>query len=306
MLTYFMEQWGGKDGIAVSEDTVSNRMRHGRSPVTVRLDPVGKKDDDGKEVVLDSYDPEQLHCHRDFVEIFFVHRGHGVAFLDGTRFIIQKGDVVCIQPGQIHANYSLAGLTVYNCLISEALLAGGRISARYLEEDGRLGLEPLLHLDGTRILEVEDIFRKLFGEFLEKTLYYEEAMLNEVNLLLLCLARFQRLDRQQVKTREAMSPLLEYISSNYKTATLQELAEMSSYHPDYLSRLFHQTQGLTFTEYVNRLRMNEAVQLLTQTDQSVEEIAAAVGFSSRVHFYDVFKKQTGMTPGELRRRAVTP
>ena len=196
MLTYFMEQWGGKDGIAVSEDTVSNRMRHGRSPVTVRLDPVGKKDDDRKEVVLDSYDPEQLHCHRDFVEIFFVHRGHGVAFLDGTRFIIQKGDVVCIQPGQIHANYSLAGLTVYNCLISEALLAGGRISARYLEEDGRLGLEPLLHLDGTRILEVEDIFRKLFGEFLEKTLYYEEAMLNEVNLLLLCLARFQRLDRQ--------------------------------------------------------------------------------------------------------------
>lgn len=304
MVAYSMEQWAGEERIAVMVDDMSNREKGRRSSVAVWLEP-GKKETARKEVLLETYDPGQLHSHLDFVEIFYVHEGYGVAFLDGTRFILQKGDIVCVRPGQVHANYPLADMIIYNCLIrlerwtDEAGLAG-----RLARKGEDLEPESLLRLDGAHVLEVEEIFRTLFGEYTAKEPYYEEALENGTDRLLLCLMRFQHADGQRQKSRRAMAPLLEYLSKHYKTVTLEELAAAGSYHPSYLSRLFRRTQGMTFTEYVNRLRMNEAVRLLTQTDLPVEEIAAEVGFGSRVHFYEVFKKQLGMTPGAVRKKSV--
>ena len=53
---------------------------------------------------------------------------------------------------------------------------------------------------------------------------------------------------------------------------------------------------MTPNEYINRLRINQAKELLTNTDMSVFEIAEAVGFSDQNYFGRVFKKQTGTSP----------
>ena len=61
-------------------------------------------------------------------------------------------------------------------------------------------------------------------------------------------------------------------------------------------RIFKAGVGLTPTEYINRLRINQAKELLSNTDMSVCEIAEAVGFADQNYFGRVFKKQTGTSP----------
>ncbi len=108
--------------------------------------------------------------------------------------------------------------------------------------------------------------------------------------LCISLLRFQDRHQTQVRHRRAITPLLEYLSKHYATVTLDELARTNSYNASYLSRLFKETFAIAFTDYVNILRVNQAV----------EEVGLEVGFHSRKHFYDMFRRHTGMTPGAYR------
>ena len=68
----------------------------------------------------------------------------------------------------------------------------------------------------------------------------------------------------------------------------------------YLSTLFRQVTGMTFKEHLNRIRIEEAARLLSNTDYSVMEIAIACGYKDQSYFTKVFKKLTGLTPKQYR------
>ena len=68
----------------------------------------------------------------------------------------------------------------------------------------------------------------------------------------------------------------------------------------YLSTLFRRECGCTLTEYVNRRRIDRALALLRDSDQRIQEIAEACGFSDVNYFICLFKRQTGVTPGQYR------
>ena len=77
---------------------------------------------------------------------------------------------------------------------------------------------------------------------------------------------------------------------------VKSLAMELSISESYLSRCFKKETGYTLSEYVLKLRIDEAKQLLTKTDASVHDIAIAVGFNYQNHFASVFKKYTGKSP----------
>ena len=68
----------------------------------------------------------------------------------------------------------------------------------------------------------------------------------------------------------------------------------------YLSTLFRQVTGTTFKEHLNRVRVEEAARLLSNTDYPVMEIAIACGYKDQSYFTKVFKKLTGLTPKQYR------
>jgi two-component system, response regulator YesN len=78
--------------------------------------------------------------------------------------------------------------------------------------------------------------------------------------------------------------------------SLTDLAEELHVSPFYLSHVFRQSIGLSFSEYLTRVRINEAKRLLTATGLPVGEIAARVGYREANYFGRVFKKATGLTP----------
>ena len=69
------------------------------------------------------------------------------------------------------------------------------------------------------------------------------------------------------------------------------------------SRFFQRSTGNSFTDFVNRVRINSACHLLMQTDHNVTDICYQVGFNNVANFNRRFLEIKGMTPTEFRRQA---
>ena len=71
-------------------------------------------------------------------------------------------------------------------------------------------------------------------------------------------------------------------------------------HPVYLGQLFQKEINETFTEYMNRFRVEKAKELLKTTHAKVHQIANEVGYSELGYFYKQFKKYVGISPTDYR------
>jgi AraC family transcriptional regulator len=84
--------------------------------------------------------------------------------------------------------------------------------------------------------------------------------------------------------------------------SLAELARPAGVHPAHLARCFQQAQGMSVGEYRRVLRVRRACRALEQGRRPIAEIAAEAGFADQSHFARVFKRVTGDTPRDFRRR----
>lgn len=94
-----------------------------------------------------------------------------------------------------------------------------------------------------------------------------------------------------------VSQAIGFILERYSgSVTLELAADAISLNPSYLSRLFKEETKSTFSEYLNRIRIDAARKLLENGQYSLKQISSQAGFSSYNYFFRVFKEMTGMTP----------
>ena len=79
------------------------------------------------------------------------------------------------------------------------------------------------------------------------------------------------------------------------------MAQEVLFSPYYVSRLFKEELGLTFIEYLTKIRIDAAKRLLLETNMTVSEISDLVGYQDPSYFTKVFKKREGVTPTQFRR-----
>lgn len=104
------------------------------------------------------------------------------------------------------------------------------------------------------------------------------------------------------KMGSAVEQAVSYISTHYaESISLESMAERNHLSPAYFSKLFKTTMGVTFVEYVTRVRMEEAKKRLIESRDSIKEIAWQVGYQDDKHFLKTFKKQVGISPKEYRK-----
>jgi two-component system response regulator YesN len=82
----------------------------------------------------------------------------------------------------------------------------------------------------------------------------------------------------------------------------EQAAESVYLNPAYLSRLFRRETGYSLTDYLVRIRIVKARSLLEKTNNRVSDVALHVGYSNFSHFSKLFKKMTGLTPQEYRKK----
>ena len=105
----------------------------------------------------------------------------------------------------------------------------------------------------------------------------------------------------------ALSPSVEesirYMKEHFQERlSIEDLAGRAGVSPAYFSRLFAAQTGQTPLSYLNHLRMNHAVFLLLNTSLTVEQIAGGCGFSCGNYFCKAFRRASGLSPAEYRRR----
>ena len=99
------------------------------------------------------------------------------------------------------------------------------------------------------------------------------------------------------------SHMIAYINEHYREdITLSDISDFCHYSKSYISHMFKHKNGKSISEYVNFLRINQGKKLLKSTDKQIKYIAFEIGFSDSNYFTNIFKKETGLSPKEYRRR----
>jgi hypothetical protein len=125
------------------------------------------------------------------------------------------------------------------------------------------------------------------------------------NLLLDVFNKFIRQGNAKKKIPAWAKELKEIIQDQVDTnlsLSLKEISKGLDVNPSYLSREFSKYfENLSFGEYIRKLRIEKAIQLMQTSAYSLTEIAYLTGFSDQSHFTRIFKKHTGKNPSVFRK-----
>ncbi|KRF10281.1 hypothetical protein ASG89_01750 [Paenibacillus sp. Soil766] len=128
-----------------------------------------------------------------------------------------------------------------------------------------------------------------------------DAESNVRDILTELAAQLQSL-REQDKNHETILHIKEFIEQDYHNPdlSLTSISDKFGMSGNYASKLFKETFGDTFVNYLIQVRMEKAKEYLVETSEPIQDISNNVGYIHTVSFNRVFKKVVGMTPGEFR------
>jgi two-component system response regulator YesN len=110
-------------------------------------------------------------------------------------------------------------------------------------------------------------------------------------------------DAREDSDTALLRAVLQFIDDKYMyDLSLTMIADKFNYNPSYFSEWFKAKVGKTFIQYVTEVRMGKAVQLLTETNLNLWDIAELTGFSNPSYFSSKFKKMYGMSPSDFRQQ----
>ena len=118
-----------------------------------------------------------------------------------------------------------------------------------------------------------------------------------------------RITKTKVDTEPTVSSskecfkLKKYLDSNYASKiTIDDLARLSNLNKYYLIHSFNRYFGSSPINYLCKIRIRVAKELLKNSDYSIEQISQSAGFSSQSYFTQCFKKDCGMSPSAYRQK----
>ena len=110
-------------------------------------------------------------------------------------------------------------------------------------------------------------------------------------------------EARSIKNSKLLEEAIQYIRENYhEKLSLENVAEKIYISPYYLSHLFKEELGITFLEYLTRIRMEEAKKLLMDRSLTILDISLRIGYDDPGYFSKVFKKNIGVSPSQYRKQ----
>lgn len=244
------------------------------------------------------------HFHNCY-ELYYLAQGEITYFVEQNIYPVQRGQFILIPPGALHKTMPCHDQRHKRILVY--------IDAAFMEEF--LKDDPgLFDCFGHTLLTVvkksaaERILYALLDEAEgEQNPVMVKSLLGE---LLCLLGRWTAHDALPSPdaggaAAEKVMEAVRYINAHFaQDIRLGTLAGALYISPTYLSRCFRQVMGIPYCEYLNKVRVREAVRLLTDTDLRVADIAPATGFHSDNHLCKIFRQVMGISPLQYRRRQV--
>lgn len=231
-----------------------------------------------------------LHWHYD-CELIYVERGSLNVMCNKKTFKISEGQSLFIDSEQLHyiSAESPDSLLITFFFASDVI--------RQFAKDFYLA-SPLLSSD----YNIPRLYRDLMEELRGKRRFYDTAVYLKIQLLMLNVFSNEPLTprRTMKSSTESFKRLLTMLGDEYEYLTFENAARFMNMNPSYFSRFFTKLTGMTFSRYLNYVKVNKAVNMIhSEGEAPITEIAIRSGFSTIRNFNRVFKETTGYSPSEL-------
>lgn len=249
-----------------------------------------------------------VHWH-DELEMIYVRQGKLWVNVGGTVYNMTGGQVVIVNPRQLHLMGSDDLSVCYHTLLFPVEL----ISFQSPDELEQTIFRPLRTGQGMLPAQVPEavltpenltlLDRVVRINDCKTSMYQLETRLLLLRFLMEVLRICPLIQADADEVGKLQREILEYIRIHYKDRiTLSNMAEQFHLSPKYFSKYFKEHFHLTFSEYVGHLRIDRARELLENTDLSVTEIAAQCGFSGISFFIRRFTEANGCSPLKWRQQ----
>ncbi len=253
----------------------------------------------------------KIHWHEEFM-IFYIEKGEALIHCNSQPFPVGAGDLIVINSNEVHYLENLCShLVEYYLLINFSFLLSRQedlCQTKYIA--------PLLqqHFRFQNQIKNDNEFLslvlELIREYEQQDSGYELLIKAGIYRILVLLMRryltvvsYKKGDEHRNNTMDQLRPVLQYVDQHYaQKLTLTELAAMANMNRHYFCRLFKSITGKPPIEYINHLRLNEAMKLLGRGHLNISEIALAVGFNDSNYFSRLFKKYKNCPPTHIQKR----
>lgn len=257
-----------------------------------------------------------LHKHT-YIEVDYVYRGCCTYYTgsETNSFLLKEKELCIVNQNVVHAiELQEADAVVIKCMIPFEYIALEQFPPAGWEVPVRSFLQHAVNDNVTKpsylvfrienTEYIEELIYHMFCEFFDKPYGWSCAVKNHLSNLFLYLMRVKKEELlQSVDIQEEnlnIAKVLDCINKNYPYITLKDLAEDFHFHENYLSRMIKQHCQKSFRELVCEIRLKEAKRLLMDTQYSVTEISARIGYHKPNYFFKLFKEHYGKTPIEFR------
>lgn len=236
------------------------------------------------------------HWH-DYFELEIVLSGSGEHIYNNKKYILERGSAYLMSYYDFHELRAVSDMQTLKIQFNDHILP--QELAKYITfNNNRFCCD----LGEMQTANAEKCFSKL--EYEEKSgLIFSNLMIkNLITDIIVNIIRTSSPDGSDV-VPSLLQKAVGHIHNHFReNLSLKTLADTCMVTPNYLGSNFSKLMGMSFSDYLNTVRIRHACNLLESTDLTVKEIAFSSGYNSVEHFAYTFKKKLNLTPLEFRKR----
>lgn len=249
------------------------------------------------------------HSH-DFISIFYILSGSCTYNISGSLYPVKKGDLIICNSGVFHGKTINPGEEV-----NEFQVGLSSVSIEGLPQDSLIGENesPVINLK-----KYEQEFQKCCSDILleqeKREPGWEIILKTLVMKLIIIYLRDTRIctghtednsiDFESFDKAAVANTLMSFITDNYmQNISLETISRSMYMSPVYISKVFKEETGETPINYLIKVRLAKAHELLEGGKLSVKAAARRVGYDDAYHFSKLFKKYYGIPPSQSRKQA---
>jgi AraC-like DNA-binding protein len=253
-------------------------------------------------------------CSSTNLRIFYIDDGKFDWLIDGQSYSLYPGDLVLVLPGQVFGgqrNFLDIGTLHWIDIAINVLERSGRLvpgNWSHLSQSESSTIGKIVSFSNSPVVcqmkEAGTIFQTIGQELFNQEIGYATRVNQLIDELFILIAR--HLTRQNNSRRDFPQTFLKLEQTLRESLshqwTVEEMAALVGLGTTAFSEKVKSFTGFSPLNYLINIRISEAIKLLKRQEVHVTDIALDVGFYSSQHFATTFKKLTGYTPSEFRKK----
>lgn len=259
-------------------------------------------------------EPDHFAHYHEFLELLYLIDGKMDVRLNDKPYTFNSGELIIVNSNETH---SLSSVTPESRYIVVKFTPKLLCTFQQTPKETQYILPFLArHSEQPRVYSrefvestcIKELLTDAMKEWNERDIGYELALKADVLKIIRSVVGY--LSRQGINVKvsaaggniqQTISTILEYINENFRALSEKDVADHFGISYSYFSRSFKQMMNMSFKEYINYLKINEAQRLLITSGKSITEISSELGFSSSSHFINVFKKYKDCSPKQYKK-----